>query len=510
MYELTERWIPQQALERARKAVEHKRGQAEQCHKNLQAAKDQLAPIAANLRTRQALFESSENALQLTLKHLQQYSGNPALELSQLDSLGGDWNAGELIRAAAVAARAPLAACGSTVQAQQQQLEALAGEIAANQQVIAALNDKLTQARELRQQTLVDSDVEACAQRLQKAESEASAHAAAMLDAHHQAAKLHGAAVADRQSAVDRSAKLTLRLDEATRQLLDQLARQPPVPGTAPLSLDALAPLIDSLPDDLDQRNAAWQQRDQALIGAKAGLATLTRQLGEWQAEATSTRSAAEVTSEQTTIAQQHAAATEIQADLRARQREDQHRHEQAAEHLSHIEILTAQVRRWQQLNMLIGSAGGDKFKTYAQQFTLDVLLGYANQHLARLAPRYQLRRGSELLTLLVVDGDFADEVRSVHSLSGGESFLVSLALALGLASLSSERVKVESLFIDEGFGSLDTDTLNMAMEALDRLQSEGRRVGVISHVHDMAERIGVQIRVEPTSPGRSIVKVSG
>lgn len=500
----------EQALERARKAVEHERGQTEQCRKNLQAAKDQLAPIAANLRTRQALFDSSESALQQTLQHLQQYSGNPALELSQLDSLGADWNAGELIRAAAAAARTPLAACGSTVQAQQQHLQALAGEIAESQLVIAALDHELTQARKLRQRTLVDPDVEACAQRLQKAESEAGAHAAALLDAHHQAAKLHDAAVADRQSAVDRSAELTLRLDEATRQLLDQLARQPHVPGTASLSLDALAPLIDSLPDDLDQRNAAWQQRDQALIGAKAGLATLTRQLGEWQAEATSTRSADEVTSEQTTIAQQHAAAIEIQADLRARQREDQHRHEQAAEHLSHIEILTAQVRRWQQLNVLIGSAGGDKFKTYAQQFTLDVLLDYANQHLARLAPRYQLRRGSELLTLLVVDGDFADEVRSVHSLSGGESFLVSLALALGLASLSSERVKVESLFIDEGFGSLDTDTLNMAMEALDRLQSEGRRVGVISHVHDMAERIGVQIKVRPVAPGKSVVETVG
>jgi len=91
-----------------------------------------------------------------------------------------------------------------------------------------------------------------------------------------------------------------------------------------------------------------------------------------------------------------------------------------------------------------------------------------------------------------------------VHSLSGGESFLVSLALALGLASLSSHRVKVESLFIDEGFGSLDADALRIAMDALDGLQAQGRKVGVISHVQEMTERIATQIRIERLSSGKS------
>jgi exonuclease SbcC len=100
------------------------------------------------------------------------------------------------------------------------------------------------------------------------------------------------------------------------------------------------------------------------------------------------------------------------------------------------------------------------------------------------------------------------DEIRSVHSLSGGESFLVSLALALGLASLSSNRVRVESLFIDEGFGSLDADTLRVAMDALDNLQALGRKVGVISHVQDMTERIGVQIQVRRQSGGQSRIEV--
>ena len=136
------------------------------------------------------------------------------------------------------------------------------------------------------------------------------------------------------------------------------------------------------------------------------------------------------------------------------------------------------------------------------------ILLGYANRHLLELARRYRLERIADSLALLVVDQDMADERRSVHSLSGGESFLVSLALALGLASLSSNRVRVESLFIDEGFGSLDADTLRVAMDALDNLQAQGRKVGVISHVQEMTERIGIQIQVRRQAGGQSRVEV--
>ena len=158
----------------------------------------------------------------------------------------------------------------------------------------------------------------------------------------------------------------------------------------------------------------------------------------------------------------------------------------------------------WDQLSSLIGAADGKKFRNYAQQITLDVLLGYANSHLNALSRRYRLQRIPDTLALLVVDQDMGDEQRSVHSLSGGESFLVSLALALGLASLSSNRVRVESLFIDEGFGSLDSDTLRIAMDALDSLQSQGRKVGVISHVQEMTERINAKIVLRRGAAGCS------
>jgi exonuclease SbcC len=200
-----------------------------------------------------------------------------------------------------------------------------------------------------------------------------------------------------------------------------------------------------------------------------------------------------------------HQRATALQLALQ----QDDARRTGSAEMLQKIEQQEAVQRRWAQLNELIGSADGKKFRNYAQQFTLDVLLGYANRHLGELARRYRLERVPETLALMVVDQDMGEELRSVHSLSGGESFLVSLALALGLASLSSNRVKVESLFIDEGFGSLDAETLRVAMDALDGLQAMGRKVGVISHVQEMTERIATRIMVRRGAGGSSELHIA-
>ncbi|MEG2247287.1 MAG: SbcC/MukB-like Walker B domain-containing protein, partial [Akkermansia sp.] len=168
-----------------------------------------------------------------------------------------------------------------------------------------------------------------------------------------------------------------------------------------------------------------------------------------------------------------------------------------------------ATTENWRKLNELFGSADGAKFKVLAQGYTSDVLLGYANNHLKDISQRYLLERvSSDSLSLQVVDLDMLSEVRSVHSLSGGESFLISLALALGLSSLSSNRMRIESLFIDEGFGSLDADTLRVAMDALERLQTQGRKIGVISHVAEMTERITTQIKVIKSSNGRSKIEI--
>lgn len=164
----------------------------------------------------------------------------------------------------------------------------------------------------------------------------------------------------------------------------------------------------------------------------------------------------------------------------------------------------------WKKLNVLLGSADGGKFKAIAQGYTLDILLVYANKHLEELSKRYKLERIPDTLALQVADNDMLGEIRTVHSLSGGESFLISLSLALGLSSLSSNRMKIESLFIDEGFGSLDIDTLSIAMDALENLQTQGRKIGVISHVAEMTERITTRVQVIKSANGRSKINVVG
>ncbi len=163
----------------------------------------------------------------------------------------------------------------------------------------------------------------------------------------------------------------------------------------------------------------------------------------------------------------------------------------------------------WQELSTLIGSADGKKLRVFAQSLTLEELVGAANAHLAGLRPRYRLARVPDTdLDLQVVDRDLGDEVRAVASLSGGETFLVSLALALGLSSLSAHDVRLDSLFVDEGFGTLDPDTLESALAVLDALQAEGRQVGLISHVPGLAERLGARVEVRPVGVGTSRVRV--
>ena len=164
---------------------------------------------------------------------------------------------------------------------------------------------------------------------------------------------------------------------------------------------------------------------------------------------------------------------------------------------------------RWGKLNKLIGSADGTKFKVIAQSYTLNLLLMHANKHLSYLSKRYRLQQVPGTLALQVIDCDMCDEVRTVYSLSGGESFLISLALALGLSSLSSNNLRVESLFIDEGFGSLDADSLRTVMEALEQLQMQGRKIGVISHVQEMSERIAVQVQLHRAANGKSAITLT-
>lgn len=185
------------------------------------------------------------------------------------------------------------------------------------------------------------------------------------------------------------------------------------------------------------------------------------------------------------------------QGELRAQLQADEARRSSQQALFAEIAAQEGEHRLWQQLNGLIGSADGAKFRKFAQGLTLDHLIHLANRQLTRLHGRYQLaRKSSGELDLEVCDTWQADVARDCRTLSGGESFLVSLALALALSDLVSHKTSIDSLFLDEGFGTLDGETLEVALDALDNLNASGKTIGVISHVEAMKERIPVQLRV--------------
>ncbi len=250
------------------------------------------------------------------------------------------------------------------------------------------------------------------------------------------------------------------------------------------------------------------QHSEKAVEQGRVLLQEREERLARHQAQANGNLDAEALDSALVALHAQLAASEQLCAELRAQQSEDQRR-QQANQALSQrISQAYDQWQRWARLSELIGSGTGDKFRKIAQAYNLDLLVHHANAQLRQLVRRYRLKRGGSMLGLLVMDTEMGDELRSVHSLSGGETFLVSLALALGLASMASSTLKIESLFIDEGFGSLDPESLQLAMDALDGLQAQGRKVGVISHVQEMHERIPVQIQVQRQGNGLSTVEV--
>ncbi|MDQ2771141.1 MAG: hypothetical protein M3Y54_11655, partial [Bacteroidota bacterium] len=187
--------------------------------------------------------------------------------------------------------------------------------------------------------------------------------------------------------------------------------------------------------------------------------------------------------------------------------KQDDDARQQLAAGLAEMQLRQQEEQRWLDLSEQIGSARGDKFSQFAQGLTLSHLARLANLRLRQLTGRYTiLKTPNRNLELQIVDHDQADTVRPMASLSGGESFLVSLALALGLSELAGHQARIESLFIDEGFGTLDPDALTTALDALERLQHSGKMIGIISHVSDLKERIGTQIRVRPGAGGNSTV----
>lgn len=360
-------------------------------------------------------------------------------------------------------------------QASQQALTGLLGEHATAEQWQQALENAIEQARQ----------------------TESSA-AEALQQIHSQLIQLAG----ELKSGQQQQHAIQQELAELDVQISEWRSQHPELDDA---ELDTLLTYDDAHVDQLRQQLQATEKN---LEQAKVLLQERDQRLQQHQAQHSDLNDDQQLTADLQTAQEQLAQSEQQCADLRAELSEDQRRRNASSELQTRIADANSEYLRWARLASLIGSAEGDKFRKIAQAYNLDLLVHHANAQLKQLVRRYRLKRGGSMLGLLVMDTEMGDELRSVHSLSGGETFLVSLALALGLASMASSTLRIESLFIDEGFGSLDPESLQLAMDALDGLQAQGRKVGVISHVQEMHERIPVQIRVRRQGNGLSTIEV--
>ncbi len=370
-----------------------------------------------------------------------------------------------------------------------QQFNELATQQQAAQEKLGTLLGDYTSAEHWQQQ------LEQAVVQSRQSEAEASQQLQAIHDELIQLA-------ADLKARQERQSALHSEQQALDTRLSEWRARHPELDDT---HLTRLLAFDDAQLSELRQQ---VQTSEKALEQARVLLHEREQRLAEHQALHNGNLEAEQLDNSLAALNQHIAEAEKQCAELRARQSEDQRRQEANSALAAQIARAYEEWQRWARLNALIGSATGDTFRKIAQAYNLDLLVHHANVQLRQLVRRYRLKRGGSMLGLLVMDTEMGDELRSVHSLSGGETFLVSLALALGLASMASSTLKIESLFIDEGFGSLDPESLQLAMDALDGLQAQGRKVAVISHVQEMHERIPVQIQVKRQGNGLSTLEV--
>lgn len=512
--------LRRQALDRAQQRLQHSSAALIAAQQQLRTLETQALRLQAELQQLQTTQQADQH--ELAQLQLQQQQAIDALDPLLRPLLGAQWLAAPGADAAALRAgvndwRAQQQQ--ALLQAQQEsalqlqhnalteQLQQREQQASSQQQEAEALRQHWQQRQQHRQQLFAGShwqglplaSIEAeLAQREHAADARVEVARGACSDSERQL--MHARQRLQQQHGA--IADLQQPLLSAQQAVQHWLQAQTPA-----WTLDQLREALQHSASAIDSERRALQQLEQARIAADSELQLHQRQLQQWLAQRPSAAAHADTASRDSAAEQVEALRTQ-HGELRLQLRHDDARQQRNAELQQQLAAQTAHYQLWAQLNELIGSADGRKFRNIGQQLTLDVLLQHANLQLRQLARRYRLQRLPDSLALIVIDQDMADDKRSVHSLSGGESFLISLALALGLAALSSQQVRVESLFIDEGFGSLDADTLSVAMDALDALYAQGRKVGVISHVQEMTERIGVRIEVSKRSGGASRVQL--
>jgi exonuclease SbcC len=267
------------------------------------------------------------------------------------------------------------------------------------------------------------------------------------------------------------------------------------------------------VPEEMIRQWREWKSQIEQLQGLLQELEVEINQRTQQQAaQPIPSQSEQEIKSELQGLEEQQQQALIAQGTLEEKISQDLHNRNQTGAMLEQIQAMKTEFQHWNVLQTAFGDATGDRFSKIAQQYTLDLLIQIANKKLSEFKARYILQQEKHPKGdshLVVVDQYLGNQIRSVDTLSGGEMFLTSLALAMALSEFASQNAQLNTLFIDEGFGTLDPDSLNAAMEAIDtiRLQSK-KMIGLISHVQELRERIHCQIEVKPKGNGQSAIEI--
>lgn len=264
---------------------------------------------------------------------------------------------------------------------------------------------------------------------------------------------------------------------------------------------------------EITQLETTLQETDKALTAATARYEESRSKLEDIQSKAVTTETVESLKEKIKEVQTQKESADLTIGSLKTAIRGDQDQLAKHSQLAKELDVATANFQLFSKLNEIAGTADGSRLRNFVQRWTFNLLLKQANIYLQQMRSRYRLiASGGESLDCSVEDADMAGITRTAANLSGGETFLVSLALALALSQISSGGMRMETLFLDEGFGSLDPATLEKALTALENLQSESQKlIGIISHVEEVAERIDTHIEVIPRgSTGLSTIQGPG
>lgn len=485
----------QQQLEQQQKQVEERQSQLAELGKEQIAAQSARSEKEAALREKlqslnRTLDVFSEKALENLLQALkdlrdsykkqqqEQQEKAQTIELLEQDWKRRQENLEELAQEWASAQENRQKQSAATEALQQEQAEVLGGEsITAYEQ---ALKSKRQQLQAVQQQLEKEQQEKALAQERNK-------------------------------SRLEEKGKRLVQMQQALKDSLDELRHTLQGLGFADLQA-AKAVLLDA--STAERLKADLQAQEQQKQHLEETAKRLRQKQAALAAEQLTTASEQELLEQLELLEAQKADLLRQEGQLENRLSADAKLRADAQALIEKVETQRQELKRWSRLSDLIGkspnSKGRHKFRDFAQGITLDKLLRFTNQHLrVFFNERYELRRNSDTsLEIDIVDTFQARAQRRLSTLSGGETFLVSLSLALGLSDLASHQADLRSLFVDEGFGSLDADTLNVAMTALHALEAKGKSIGIISHVAKLKERIATQVRVRKMGSGFSSVRV--